>query len=90
MFVENKPGANGAIAAEFVARSEPDGYNLFFTTLGAMAINPHLRSNLNYNPRTDFDPVAMLVRNTILLAVNSRSGPKTLTNFWRWPNQGGI
>ena len=37
--VENKPGANGAIGAEYVARSDPDGYTLFFTTVGAVAIN---------------------------------------------------
>jgi tripartite-type tricarboxylate transporter receptor subunit TctC len=81
VIVENKPGANGAVAAEFVARSEPDGYTLFFTTLGAMAINPNLRSKLNYNPGTDFDPVAMLVRNTILLAINSDSNTKTFAEF---------
>src|SRR5207244_13286475 len=50
VFVENKPGGNGAIAAEFVARSAPDGYNLFFTTLGAMAITPSLPASLSYNP----------------------------------------
>jgi tripartite-type tricarboxylate transporter receptor subunit TctC len=81
VIVENKPGANGAVAAEFVARSEPDGYTLFFTTLGAMAINPNLLSKLNYNPRTDFDPVAMVARNTILLAVNSDSTTKTFAEF---------
>jgi tripartite-type tricarboxylate transporter receptor subunit TctC len=81
VIVENKPGGNGAVAAEFVARSEPDGYNLFFSTLGAMAINPNLRSKLNYNPQTDFDPVAMIARNTILLAVNSGSNTKTFAEF---------
>lgn len=81
LIVENKPGGNGAVAAEFIARSEPDGYNLFFTTLGAMAINPNLQSKLKYNPRTDFDPVVMLVHNTILLAVNSHSQTKTLAEF---------
>src|SRR5579859_1373937 len=81
VIVENKPGGNGTVAAEFIARAEPDGYNLFFTTLGAMAINPNLQSKLNYNPRTDFDPVVMLVHNTILLAVNSHSQAKTLPEF---------
>ncbi len=81
MIVENRPGANGAVAADFVKRAEPDGYTLFFTTLGAMAINPNLRSKLNYNPRTDFDPVAMVAHNTILLAINSDSKIKTLSEF---------
>jgi tripartite-type tricarboxylate transporter receptor subunit TctC len=44
--VENKPGASGAIAAEYVAKSEPDGTTLFFSTVGALAISPALRSNL--------------------------------------------
>ena len=42
VIVENKPGANGAIAADYVAKSEADGYTLFFTTVGAVAINPCL------------------------------------------------
>jgi tripartite-type tricarboxylate transporter receptor subunit TctC len=69
--VENRQGANGAIAAEYIARAEPDGYNLFFTNVGAVAINPSLRSDLAYDPIMDFTPVAMLVRNTILLVTNS-------------------
>src|SRR5262245_14052809 len=51
--IDNRPGANGAIAAEYVAKSDPDGYTLFFTTVGAVAINPALRSNLSYDPRKD-------------------------------------
>ncbi|HKD28260.1 MAG TPA: tripartite tricarboxylate transporter substrate-binding protein, partial [Xanthobacteraceae bacterium] len=46
--VENKPGANGAIGADYVAKSEPDGYTLFFSTAGAITINPSLRSDLPY------------------------------------------
>jgi tripartite-type tricarboxylate transporter receptor subunit TctC len=66
--VENKPGANGAIAADYVARSEPDGYTLFFSTVGALAINPSLRTDLPYDPVKDFMPVATVVRNTVLFA----------------------
>jgi tripartite-type tricarboxylate transporter receptor subunit TctC len=70
VIVDNKPGANGAIAAENVAKSEPNGYSLFFTTVGAVAINPSLRPDLSYNPIKDFAPVGLVVRNTTVLAVH--------------------
>jgi tripartite-type tricarboxylate transporter receptor subunit TctC len=71
VIVENKPGANGAIGAEFVAKSEPDGYTLFFTTAGAVAINPAFRKNLAYDPVADFAPVGLAVKNTTLVVVRS-------------------
>jgi tripartite-type tricarboxylate transporter receptor subunit TctC len=71
VIIENKPGANGAIAAEYVAKAEPDGYTLFFTTVGAVAINPALRSNLAYDPIKDFAPVGMAVFNSTMLVVSA-------------------
>ncbi len=56
--VENKPGANGAIGAEYVARGEPDGHLLFLTTVGAVAVTPHLAAKLAYDPVKDFAPVS--------------------------------
>ena len=70
--VENKPGANGAIAGEYVRKSEPDGTTLWFASVGAVAINPVLRSNLPYDPLRDFSPVGLAVRNTTMLVVNAR------------------
>jgi tripartite-type tricarboxylate transporter receptor subunit TctC len=58
--IENKPAANGAVAAETVAKAEPDGYSLFMSTVGAIAINPGLRKDLPYEPVKDFAPVARL------------------------------
>jgi tripartite-type tricarboxylate transporter receptor subunit TctC len=81
VIVENKPGANGAIAAENIARADPDGYSLFFTNVGAIAINQSLRANLAYDPAADFVPVAMLVRNTILLAAHSKLSAKNAREF---------
>jgi len=71
VIVENKPGANGAIAAEYVAKSEPDGTTLLFTTVGAVAINPALRSNLPYDTIRDFVPVGLAVLNSTMLVVNA-------------------
>jgi tripartite-type tricarboxylate transporter receptor subunit TctC len=71
VIVENKPGANGAIAAEYVAKAEPDGATLFFTTVGAVAINPALRGNLPYDPIKDFAPVGMVAFNSTMLVVNA-------------------
>jgi tripartite-type tricarboxylate transporter receptor subunit TctC len=71
VIVENKPGANGAIGAEYVARSDPDGYTLFFTTVGAVAINPAFRKDLTYDPVADFAPVGMAVKNSTMVVVRA-------------------
>jgi len=71
VIVENRPGASGAIAAEYAAKSEPDGTTLLFATVGAAAINPALRSNLAYDPIKDFAPVGLAVRNTTMLVVRA-------------------
>ena len=76
--VENKPGANGAIGADYVAKAEPDGYTLFFSTAGALAINPSMRSDLPYDPIKDFAPVSPIARNTVLFAINPALGINTV------------
>jgi tripartite-type tricarboxylate transporter receptor subunit TctC len=75
--VENKPGANGAIGADYVAKAEPDGYTLFFSTAGALAINPSMRSDLPYDPLKSFTPIVPIARNTVLFAVNKGLGIAT-------------
>jgi tripartite-type tricarboxylate transporter receptor subunit TctC len=69
VIVENRAGANGAIGAEYVARAEPDGTTLFFTTVGAVAITPHLMAKVPYDPLRDFAPITLVVRNTTILVV---------------------
>ena len=75
--VENKPGANGAVAAQYVAQSEPDGYTLFFTTISAVAMNPHMRADLPYDPVRDFAPVSRVVLTKEVLVVGAKSPIKT-------------
>ncbi len=56
--VENKPGANGSIGADFVAKSAPDGYTLLVTANGPIVVNPVLYAKVPYDPLKDFAPVA--------------------------------
>jgi tripartite-type tricarboxylate transporter receptor subunit TctC len=69
--VENKPGGNGAVAAQYVAQAEPDGYTLFFTTAGAIAISPAFHADLNYDPLKDFAAVGKAAINSPVLVVNA-------------------
>lgn len=70
--VENKPGAGGNIASEFVARSTPDGYTLYITA-GGLAVNRFLYPSINYDPVTDFAPVTLICLFPNLLVVPNPS-----------------
>jgi tripartite-type tricarboxylate transporter receptor subunit TctC len=57
--VENRPGASGNVATEWVVRAAPDGYTFMMGTIAALAINPTLFPNLPFNPSTDLTPISM-------------------------------
>src|SRR3954471_23892038 len=78
VLIENKSGANAAIGADSVAKSEPDGYTLFFTTIAAIAMNPHMRADLPYDPVRDFTPVTRIVLTKEVLVVSAKSPIKTV------------
>lgn len=69
VIIDNKPGANGAIGAVDVARAAPDGSTLWFTSVGAAAINASLYEKLPYDMQRDFAPVSLVVNNVELLVV---------------------
>ena len=77
VIVDNRGGANGAIGADVVAKAAPDGYTLFFTTVGAVAINPAFRKDLPYDPVKDFAPVALLGKASPVLTVDPTLGINT-------------
>jgi len=70
VIVENRAGANGQIAAVFVARSASDGYTLFMTTNSTHGANPHLYRHLAYDPIKDFEPIARIGTLPFMLVVN--------------------
>ena len=66
--VESKPGAGGNIAAEFTARSAPDGYTMFLAG-DHHATNILLNPNLSYRPVQDFEPVSLVVQYPVAMAI---------------------
>lgn len=70
MFVENKAGANGNLAAAYVVKSEADGYTLLFTNTSIMTIAPSIYSNLTFDPARDLMPVVRVAEVPNLLVVN--------------------
>jgi len=68
--IDNKPGANSIIAAEFVAKSAADGYTLLVNATGGMSVNPVLYAKLPYDPLKDFVPISMVGTFPLVLVVN--------------------
>lgn len=76
--IENKPGANGNLGAEQVARSQPDGHTWLLCDLGALAISPAVYSKLSFDPSNDLRGAAMLAYSPHMLVVHPSVQAKNL------------
>ena len=76
--IENKPGAEGQIAAQAAAAAAPDGYTLFFTTQTTQAINPHVYKTLAYDPVKSFAPIAGITQGPQIVMVRNDLPAKTI------------
>lgn len=76
--IDNRAGGSGQIAAEVVAKANPDGYTLFLSTNTPHSANPFLFRKLNYDPVKDFSAVSRMIYYVFILVVNPSLGPKTV------------
>ncbi|MDP3670858.1 MAG: tripartite tricarboxylate transporter substrate binding protein [Telluria sp.] len=79
--VDNKPGANGVVAAQVLATSPKDGYTFLVTDGSMFSINPTIYKNLGYDYKKDFMPVSLAARAPLYLAVHPKVPANTLQEF---------
>ncbi|WP_159590785.1 Bug family tripartite tricarboxylate transporter substrate binding protein [Hydrogenophaga sp. BPS33] len=70
--VDNKPGAEGIIGTAYVAKAQPDGYNLIVTSMGTMVLNDLLHAKLQYNPREDLEPLGLFAKSSFILVASNK------------------
>lgn len=81
--VENRPGAAGQVATEYVARKPSDGYTLLLSATGHV-IGPAVQKNVRYQPVKDFEPIALIAKAPNMLVVNPSVPAHTLPEFIKW------
>lgn len=79
--IENRGGANGMLAAQYVAQAKPNGYTLLLTTNTTQVANQHLYKKLPYDPVKDFQPIGLIGRGSMFLVVTATSQIKTVDDL---------
>lgn len=86
VIVVNKPGAQGAIASDYVARQPPDGYTLMLGYIGTHGINPAMQK-LNYDPVKDFTPIGMVADSPTIMVVSKRIPVKDVAGLVKYGHE---
>jgi len=85
--VENKPGAGGRLAPEYVTQQPGDGYTLFVGPSGAMAIAAAIYADLKYSPLQSFVPIAMIANFPLIMVVGADNPANNVREFVEWMKQ---
>ncbi|KNE26415.1 ABC transporter substrate-binding protein [Achromobacter spanius] len=86
VIVVNKPGAQGAIASDYVARQPADGYTLMLGYIGTHGINPAMQK-LNYDPVKDFTPIGMVADSPTIMVVSKRIPVKDVAGLVKYGHE---
>jgi len=78
VIVENRPGGNTVIGAQYVAKAAPNGYTLLMAIDSTLVMNPYLYKSLPYDPFSDFEPITTTTKTVSVLAVSGANGPKSV------------
>ena len=84
VIIENKPGAQSIVAAEYVAKAAPDGYTLLMGPTGPIAMNPATYSRLPYSPLRDFVPISMIGSFPLIMVVNPALPVRSVSELVDW------